>query len=533
MEPSNLAQSFTVVHSQAGPKYKMERQEMQTTVTASFADPSATLFENHTPQLADVHQNLSTKAVWCLYNDGWKTVQDNHRHPKYKRGYQYVWEPRRMKYVEYRAVSKPKKTRHSNNDPIETNKEQNPPITKRDASPIPHANPVNQVPIMTENELRWHSIITRWREAPVYHLHARDRAWNCIQLWSRYPVRYISEGSPSGIVREIPKPSTNMAFHPAMLINDADKSSQKSVQVSNMSSIDTTFNFSELPDTIFYGLSNVFVEDVLASWTIQDTITSPDDPFLNFLHIIPASKHEGIADMGIVWPNVSGELIDITKTTFGSTYTQRGCVTYPHVDGYGCSMRLLHLSGAKLWAFWPPTPENLEFIYRNPFVPLTVPEKRMQIFLDNLKGVEIYYIDSSLAFDVGSHVIHACVSITISAHTGIYYWHTSLFDHAQILSESMFSKHAELQSYRQNIQKTRRSEDKHYAQLTVKDQDEMMEIREMEDQWWNVSQEYFSEWKQQMLATELPHWKKIGEEDRPDIIEWANDVTRALKKLQF
>ncbi len=79
---------------------------------------------------------------------------------------------------------------------------------------------------------------------------------------------------------------------------------------------------------------------------------------------------------------------------------------------------MVHLFGHKLWLVWPPTDKNLEIFSKyhtqRPASNLTLR------CLQELEGLQSFYTTIEQAFVLQPNVLHACLCIGTSAHTGTH-----------------------------------------------------------------------------------------------------------------
>jgi hypothetical protein len=110
------------------------------------------------------------------------------------------------------------------------------------------------------------------------------------------------------------------------------------------------------------------------------------------------------------------------QTAWTSVITGRGAITEAHIDEVTLHAHMIHIHGRKLWLFWPPTPENLEFLFRNKHFSETR-KLPVDLAIKNLKGLEVLFIDDEkIGFSIPPSTIHAVMSFSkISGHTGFFF----------------------------------------------------------------------------------------------------------------
>lgn len=93
-----------------------------------------------------------------------------------------------------------------------------------------------------------------------------------------------------------------------------------------------------------------------------------------------------------------------------------GCITHPHTDGMVSGSLQVHISGTKLWFFWPPSPDNLLWLAENN------DDSRPPDLLDaisNLKNLELMLLTPGYRMTMTPGTIHAVMSLDASAHTSL------------------------------------------------------------------------------------------------------------------
>lgn len=107
--------------------------------------------------------------------------------------------------------------------------------------------------------------------------------------------------------------------------------------------------------------------------------------------------------------------------TCGTAMCPAGAITHAHWDYMGASTVCAHLSGRKLWCFWPYTPENSEFLLQ-----CNEPGSANTIkCIRNLTGLRLMFFENKpTAFCVPPFTIHAVLTLTSATHFGgpTYEW---------------------------------------------------------------------------------------------------------------
>ncbi|KAF8325598.1 hypothetical protein F5887DRAFT_1085355 [Amanita rubescens] len=104
-----------------------------------------------------------------------------------------------------------------------------------------------------------------------------------------------------------------------------------------------------------------------------------------------------------------------------SSINPRGSITDPHIDYCGCSQIVQHISGRKLWLFWPPTTHNLQ-LFCNKYVSGTSLTFSMMTAIEEFENLELLLVEDSKRFIIPSGTIHAVITFTTSCHTGFKIW---------------------------------------------------------------------------------------------------------------
>ena len=102
------------------------------------------------------------------------------------------------------------------------------------------------------------------------------------------------------------------------------------------------------------------------------------------------------------------------------TLTPPGAITHTHTDYYGRHQFFVHLFGHKIWLLWPPTKKNLEMYGK--YHTQTTPVDLTSRSIDELEGLQAFYITEEQAFVMMPNVLHACISISMSSHLGTWVW---------------------------------------------------------------------------------------------------------------
>lgn len=129
-----------------------------------------------------------------------------------------------------------------------------------------------------------------------------------------------------------------------------------------------------------------------------------------------------------------------------SSVNPRGSITDPHIDYCGCSQFIRHISGRKLWLFWPPTPHNLK-VFCEDYVCGTTHGFSMTVAIEKFEKLEVLLVDSSKSFVIPPGTIHGVMTFTTSCHTGFKLWGFDGFSTAK----DLFNINFEVSKDRSNL----------------------------------------------------------------------------------
>jgi hypothetical protein len=103
-----------------------------------------------------------------------------------------------------------------------------------------------------------------------------------------------------------------------------------------------------------------------------------------------------------------------------TTLTPPGAITHTHMDYYGRNQYMIHLFGHKIWLLWPPTEKNLE-IFGLHHTQLASSDTTFRC-IQELEGLQVFYAREEQVFVLQPNVLHACICLGTSAHTGTWVW---------------------------------------------------------------------------------------------------------------
>ncbi|KAL0576757.1 hypothetical protein V5O48_005222 [Marasmius crinis-equi] len=117
--------------------------------------------------------------------------------------------------------------------------------------------------------------------------------------------------------------------------------------------------------------------------------------------------------------------------SWNSYITAGSSIIPPHCDGYGRSQVVYHFEGQKLCFVWPPTPHNLDAMLEQYQRPNRDAVLGIQDALQNLEGLQLYFLDRPAIYTMPCHAIHACMAFTLCSGASFGFWTMSSFPDAQ------------------------------------------------------------------------------------------------------
>lgn len=200
---------------------------------------------------------------------------------------------------------------------------------------------------------------------------------------------------------------------------------------------------------------------IIANWQANGPALGGDDPHLNFIQLYHESPR-GVRTLGLQWPPIPNLYFLDDERVGSSTFSQPGNITPPHVDGVGFTQIMAHLEGEKIWIVWPPTQNNLREIRNHAHVLGPERETRLEYWFEYLEDPEVFLIKEGDSFLLGSCAIHACISVTTSAHYGVFCVEKKSLE---VANESIAALEASLEEWRRmraEVPEKRSKRDKRY-----------------------------------------------------------------------
>ena len=113
---------------------------------------------------------------------------------------------------------------------------------------------------------------------------------------------------------------------------------------------------------------------------------------------------------------------------FNSICSPSGAITQPHVDGISSASFQVHISGTKLWFFWPPNAHNLLWLSEHN------DDSRPPDLLNAiscLKNLTLMLLTPGNRMTMDPGTIHSVMSLNTSAHTSLEFFSEVHFDLAK------------------------------------------------------------------------------------------------------
>lgn len=267
------------------------------------------------------------------------------------------------------------------------------------------------------------------------------------------------------------------------------------------------------------------------NWQSNGDALTGYDPHINFIQVFHHSP-QGLNQLQIHWDATPGLYFAGDKEEGSSTFAQPGNITLPHVDGFGLLQRTAHLNGHKIWIVWPPTEHNLRAVRDHSQALGPTRELRFERWFQELQQPEVFHVKEGDSFFLGPLVLHACISVTKSAHFGIFCWRRESLGVAQlnmrILQEGYESLVKELAEQGKRRRKEDREENLNADQHRNRDED-----REKEDDHMDVCLKFYQGFKKDWNLEDKRVWNKmnVGKQDE-EINQWILDVEKFLGKIR-
>jgi hypothetical protein len=148
-------------------------------------------------------------------------------------------------------------------------------------------------------------------------------------------------------------------------------------------------------------------------------------------------------------PHLSPNSSLIPKTSDPELFESSGTVSPPgavsvfHSDTTICSQYMGHITGYKLWLFAPPTPSNVDYMYRHPH---DGPRNEAEVakMVENLQGLSYLIANDPVAFALPPGTLHCVLTFQGSSHVCVNFYD---WNEVGTMEEKMRSAHDRLKSY--------------------------------------------------------------------------------------
>jgi hypothetical protein len=104
----------------------------------------------------------------------------------------------------------------------------------------------------------------------------------------------------------------------------------------------------------------------------------------------------------------------------GGTFTPPGWVSHPHSDYLSGSSPIIHLTGTKLWLWFPRTEHNASVM---DILSVMATDRPIHETLKQMEGLQWAIMDSPAGFIMDRFEYHGCLSLTSSMHIGGPIWY--------------------------------------------------------------------------------------------------------------
>jgi hypothetical protein len=174
----------------------------------------------------------------------------------------------------------------------------------------------------------------------------------------------------------------------------------------------------------FRGSPSEIVSTIVTAAWVDNWNTTPRPRQLAALSIPMSQK--GLKTCGIRLPQeVQNEAVCFVKGKpaepfWSSSLCSPGAVTDPHIDYHGSVQAMYHIEGVKLWLIWPLTNKNFQW-YNKRHDRVNEGNVTLQA-IQELEGMKVLAVYGPSGFFVPPYGIHAVISLSPCAHTGLRFW---------------------------------------------------------------------------------------------------------------
>jgi hypothetical protein len=173
------------------------------------------------------------------------------------------------------------------------------------------------------------------------------------------------------------------------------------------------------------------VSDVVLSWVVPESHAQLMDlyEFDGIVSEIQSTK-SGTGLLGLRLQHLQDDDYPLEYGTrkknlaIASSFMNMARVTRPRFYPRILSRYMIHVSGKKLWLFWPPHEGNLERItHLSPQLDDLEPTAALLSVLEKLEGLEILLVEEPVEFIIPPFTIHAAISLQPSLDCTAYFLH--------------------------------------------------------------------------------------------------------------
>lgn len=253
-------------------------------------------------------------------------------------------------------------------------------------------------------------------------------------------------------------------------------------------------------------------------------------PHLNFVQVYHHSPR-GLSLLQLGWPPIPD--VYFLETGEGSTtFSQPGNITPPRVDGFGLTQIMAHLDGHKVWITWPPSESNLRAVRDHDRAIGPYRECRLEHWFEHLEDPQVFLIRKGDSFFLGSSVIHACISVTGSAHYRLFCWEKKSLALAKLNIKILRDGFAELGDARTEQKRKHRKEDKLKNASPLEVRKRKMD-REEEDSKYETCLEFYKGCRQEWEQSDRKMWRRMNADNsNVEIDVFISNTEHFMSKIQ-
>lgn len=193
---------------------------------------------------------------------------------------------------------------------------------------------------------------------------------------------------------------------------------------------------------------------------------------------------------------------------------------------------MAHLDGHKIWIVWPPTEHNLRAIRHEKQALGPDRELRLQRWLQELQQPEVFLIQKGDSFFLGPSVVHACISVTKSAHYGLFCWRREALGVAQLNMRILQEGFKDLAKALKEQEKKRKREDRE-KDLTATQRRNRDEDRKAENAHADACLTFYRSCRSDWDRDDKVVWRKMSMDMQDtEIVQWTADVEKFMGQIK-